>query len=161
MAETKQQDENILESPPTQDIIYFADGNLEYIYDFNLIKIIQSENAKEIGEFKHYQMMKEANNIKELVQSRANEWMIICLSYLLVPFVNGSPQPFSEAKIGDTERFVKNLSASELPKMEECVKHFFTAIGKKEMILQILQGKGKQLWKQMLLGTALNSMNKS
>jgi len=134
--------------------IHFPKGDIKdakYIYDFNSLSIIQAECAKETGEFKYYQSQKDAKDYRELAQSRSAEWLIIAMSYLLNPVVNGVPTKWDPAKIGETEKYIADLPFSEYKNLEACITHFFIECGKKQAICQILQGKGSALYNQALL----------
>ena len=81
--------EQIEEMPP----IYFPNKRetAKYVYDYNLLTVKQVELAKEVGEFRLLQQLKEPSSFKEVSQSRAAEWIFMCLSYLLCPIKDGNP----------------------------------------------------------------------
>jgi len=138
--------------PEEQAAVYFEKDGKKYVYDFKLITIIQAEIAKEIGEFKHYQDLKEASTIKEIIQSRSPEWLSMIMSYLLVKVANGAPCAFNEGDVTETEAFVKSLlTQSEMGRLEMCVQNFFDGSGMRELGLQILQGRQKRQLNPMQL----------
>jgi len=144
--------------------IFVHDGKT-YKYDFNLLTVEQAELAKEAGEFKHNQLQSEPESFRQVIRSRGAEWLSIILSYLLREMKDGTVQPFNKDKAeSDVETWVKSLPIIYLEDLRDCVKDFFTGIGKQQTGFILLQGERKRNGIEMLLPilqkTMLGNMNK-
>lgn len=137
----------------------FEYKGITYKYDFNLLTIEQAELAREVCEFKFNQLQSIPDNFRQVIKSRGAEWLPIAMSYLLRSVKNSEVEPFNKDKAeNETEKFVKSLPVSFLPKIKECVDDFFTGIGKTSLSLTLFQNEKKKSGIQTLFPILANLM---
>lgn len=133
--------------------VIFEHGGKKYCYEFELLTVEQAELAREVGEWKYNQIQFGTDSLDKLYNSRGADYLTIILSYLLREIDDkGEVKAFSRAKAnGEVQDFIKELPASNLTALRECVEDFFYNTGKQQIGSLILQGVKKRSGIEILL----------
>lgn len=122
-----------------------------FVYDFNKLETLQSEYAKAVGEYKHYQSQADPSNMNDIFRSRSPEWLNIICSYLFKEEINGVLQDFNRVKTEtDFEKFFAKYPTYKRSDLEAVVKDFFTNMGESGIASSLLSSVSNKIKMQML-----------
>lgn len=125
-------------NPLTTD---FQNGTERWRYDFSLCTIEQVMNADEVLMFKRHQQNKPPAKYESIVLSGMVNPIAKILGYVLTRLNDlGTPLPYNpQTTPAEGERFVSQLPATELPRLEEVLRDFFSKVGKSDELLLMLR----------------------